>query len=181
MRPRGHSCARGPLGTRLLSTALAALSPSATFHSAHRLMEAVRPPRALGPQDQVLASFPLLPPWLWPDSAATASLCPSRGWKVGASRLRTCVVSVAVSPRCCDRPLCPHRSILAAPATAELEPLAHGRVSQTDEVTVLALSLHFLCHLPAPGLLRGLLSAPEQACSTTGAPAGSPELSVIHC
>ena len=62
--------------------------PSATFRSTHRLMEAVRPPRALGPRDQVPASFPLLPPWLWPDLVAAAALCPSRGWKVG-----TCPVS----------------------------------------------------------------------------------------
>ena len=74
--------------------------------------------------------------------------------------------------------MCPDRSILAAPATAELEPLAHGRVSQTDEVAVLALSLRFPRHLRAPGLLRALLSAPEQPCSITGAPAGSPGLSV---
>lgn len=31
-------------------------------------------------------------------------------------------------------------SILSAPATAELEPLANGQVSQTDEVTMMALS-----------------------------------------
>lgn len=36
--------------------------------------------------------------------------------------------------------VCLHCSILSAPATAELEPLADGQVSQTDEVTVVALS-----------------------------------------
>lgn len=35
-------------------------------------------------------------------------------------------------------------SILSAPATAELEPLANGQVSQTDEVMMVALS-YWMC------------------------------------
>lgn len=44
-------------------------------------------------------------------------------------------------------PVCLGCSILAAPATAELEPLTDGQVSQTDEVMMVALSP---CFSPSP-------------------------------
>ena len=50
-------------------------------------------------------------------------------------------------------------SILAAPPTAELEPLANGQVSQIDEVAVVALSP---CFGPVSLLLACLGWAPSQ-------------------
>lgn len=77
--------------------------------------------------------------------------------------------------------MCPGHSILAAPATAELEPLADGQVSQTDEVMVVAYHRVSPC-LPAPTCLRWLsphaLSAPGNYAPLLGSRPGSPGLSV---
>lgn len=73
--------------------------------------------------------------------------------------------------------MCPGHSILAAPATAELEPLADGQVSQTDEVMLVASSPRF--SLSPCSYLSALAFSSRPFCSwelrsIAGVPAGEP-------
>lgn len=71
------------------------------------------------------------------------------------------------------------RSILEAPATAELEPLADGQVSQTDEVR--GGGFGTFPHLPPPGFLHGLLSAPRNWVPSRVPGLGAQGSAPAHC